>query len=213
MNDSQGKRETSLLERYRTLTKKIYDYVIQPLVTSCNTPHYDALGVSLGLIIGLGTPLGSHMLVLGLLRLVLKFNFIVAFGFTFVGNPLNVIPMYYGYYLLGSFVLGESASLSFENFQTTMNPVVESSHFWESILIFFRVGRTILIRWITAAVLLATVFGILGYVVTYAIQRKRLLRSALNLDIEYQDLVTKLRSKESKSNLRDSVSGKTDCYK
>ncbi|MCX5872141.1 MAG: DUF2062 domain-containing protein [Deltaproteobacteria bacterium] len=203
MNDSQGKRETGILERYRTLTNKIYNNVIQPLVTSRNAPHYDALGVSLGLIIGFGAPLGSHMLVLGLLRLVLKFNFIVAFGFTFVGNPLNVIPMYYGYYLLGSFVLGESASLSFENFQTAINPVVESNYFWESMLTFFKVGRTTLIRWITAAVLLATVFGILGYVVTYAIQRKRLLRSALNLDVEYRDLITKLRSKDSKSDLRD----------
>jgi uncharacterized protein len=176
---------------YRNLRKNIYNYVIHPLVGSINSPHYDALGVSLGLIVGLGAPLGSHMLLLGALRLLFKFNVMVAFGFTFVVNPLNAIPLYYGYYMLGSFLTGESASLSFENFTSAMSPVMESAYFWETMLTFFHLGEMIVRRWIVAAIFLGVLFGVSGYVATYLIQRNRLRKSLMKLSLEYRKLATK----------------------
>ena len=180
-----------LKKRYWIFRKRIYDYVIHPLVGSRNSPHYDALGVSLGLIIGFSAPLGSHMLFLGALRLLFKFNVMVAFGFTFVVNPLNAIPMYYGYYVLGSFFIGDSASMSFENFRSAMSPVIESNHFWEEMLTFFLLGERIVRRWLVAALLLGIFFGVLGYVTTYLIQRKRLHKSLIKLSQEYKKLTTK----------------------
>jgi uncharacterized protein (DUF2062 family) len=201
MDNRQVGRWTGIGNRYRAFKDKIYSNVIQPLVASRNTPHYDALGVALGLVVGLGAPLGSHMLVLGLLRLGLKFNVIVAFGFTFVINPLNAVPIYYGYYLLGSFVLGEPASLNFENFRKTISPVMESEYFWESMLTFFRLSGAILLRWLTAAISLAITFGALAYALTYSIQRKRLHKAALRLGLEYHNLVAKLHTNDSESDM------------
>jgi len=201
MDDRRVKTETRIRNGYRLLRNKIYDNFVQPLVASRNTPHYDALGVALGLVVGLGAPLGSHMLVLGLLRLAFRFNVIIAFGFTFVVNPLNAIPVYYGYYLLGSFALGEPASLNFESFRKTVTPVMESEYFWESMLTFFRLSGAILLRLLTAAISLAIVFGVLGYAMTYSIQRKRLHKAAIKLGLEYQNLVAKLRTNDSDSDI------------
>ena len=205
MDDLQtiNERESWIKSSYKALRDKIYFNIAQPLIASRNTPHYDALGVSVGLFVGLGAPLGSHMLILGLLRLVFKFNVIVAFGFTFVINPLDAIPMYYGYYLLGSLALGERVSLSFETFRKTMTPVLESQYFWESILTFFRLGEAIFLRWLTAAICLSVTFGILAYALTYFIQRKRLCRVAKNLSQEYQHLVMKLHSSDCHTDIQD----------
>ncbi|MFA6220909.1 MAG: DUF2062 domain-containing protein [Desulfomonilaceae bacterium] len=194
MNDPQSVRKVGSRLSYKTLKIKIYEGVIQPLVYSRNTPHYDAFGVAVGLVVGLGAPLGSHMLFLGLMRLVQRFNVVVAFGFTFVVNPLNAIPMYYGYYLLGSFVMGKPAVLSFENFRMTMDPVMESEYFWGSIVTFFQLSASILARWLTSAILLAVLFGVLGYAITYLIQRKRLIKKAVKMGLEYKSLVENLKA-------------------
>ncbi len=195
-----------LKKRYWIFQKRIYDYVIHPLVGSRNSPHYDALGVSLGLIVGFSAPLGSHMLFLGALRLLFKFNVMVAFGFTFVVNPLNAIPVYYGYYVLGSLLIGDSASLSFENFRSAMNPVIESNHFWEEMLAFFMLGERIVRRWLVAALLLGIFFGVLGYVTTYLIQRKRLQKSLIRLSQEYKKLTTRSVSSNSQNDTSIHVS-------
>lgn len=203
MGDRQAGKWSGIGSRYRAIKAKIYGNVIQPLVASRNTPHHDALGVALGLVVGLGAPLGSHMVVLGLLRLGLKFNVIVAFGFTFVINPLNAVPMYYGYYLLGSFMLGEPASLNFENFRKTIGPVMESEYFWDSMLTFFRLSSAIFFRWLMAAISLAITFGTLAYGTTYYIQRKRLHKAALRLGLEYRNLVERLHTNDSESDVSD----------
>ena len=210
MDDHQPVQKSGSRLSYKTLKRKIYEGVIQPLVYSRNTPHYDAFGVAAGLIVGLGTPLGSHMLFLGLMRLVHRFNIVVAFGFTFVVNPLNAIPMYYGYYLLGSFVMGKPAVLSFENFRMTMDPVMESEYFWESIVTFFQLSASMLARWLTSAVLLGVSFGVLGYAVTYVIQRKRLMRRAVKMGLEYKSLVEKLKVSGRVSELSAQKAGSED---
>jgi uncharacterized protein (DUF2062 family) len=146
------------------------------------------------------------MLFLGALRLLFKFNVMVAFGFTFVVNPLNAIPVYYGYYVLGSLLIGDSASLSFENFRSAMNPVIESNHFWEEMLAFFMLGERIVRRWLVAALLLGIFFGVLGYVTTYLIQRKRLQKSLIRLSQEYKKLTTRSVSSNSQNDTSIHVS-------
>ena len=207
MTDPQSVRKVESRLSYKTLKIKIYEGVIQPLVHSRNTPHYDAFGVAVGLVVGLGAPLGSHMLFLGLMRLVQRFNVVVAFGFTFVVNPLNAIPMYYGYYLLGSFVMGKPAVLSFENFRMTMDPIMESEYFWESIVTFFQLSASILARWLTSAILLAVLFGVLGYAITYLIQRKRLIKRAVKMGLEYKSLVENLKVSGRNSELSSQKTG------
>lgn len=170
----------------KKLTHKIYVNLIEPLASSKNPPWYDARGVSAGLAAGFGVPIGGHAAALVLLRFVFRFNFFIAFAFTFVGNPLNMVPMYYGYYCLGSYILGKPVSMDFTLFEKLMHPVMSKTYFWEAMGAFGELGKEILVRWSVSAVLLATVFGTLGYFVTLNVQRKRCRKAAEKLGMQYE---------------------------
>jgi len=146
---------------------------IDPLVFSKNPPWYDALGVGLGLFAGLGIPVGVQMLFLGLSRMCMRFNLAIAFACSCVNNPLSVIPMYFGYYCLGSRILGKQATLNAAAFRAMLKPVTQADYFWESIHSFMYLGRDILMRWSLGALLVASVVALLGGVVCYNVQRVR----------------------------------------
>jgi uncharacterized protein (DUF2062 family) len=130
--------------------------------------------------------MGGHVLSLGLLRLALHFNFILALAVSTVVNPFTIIPLYYGYYWLGSLVLGRPVAMNFEVFQKIMNPVLDKGYFWEVHAAFIQLGWEILVRWAVAAAILAVVFGAIGYVITYRIQKKRCMKKAQVLGIQYE---------------------------
>ena len=172
--------------------ERLYRTFIEPLVSSRNPPWFDARGVTIGLIVGLMVPIGGHIVSLTLLRMTVRFNFLAALAFTFVCNPLNVIPLYYGYYLLGCGILGSSVSITFETFRVLMNSVLDKTYFWEATSAFVHLGREILVRWFVAAVVLSVVFGVVGYVVTLRVQTARLKAAAERLGESYERLLTQL---------------------
>ncbi len=182
---------TSFFKKYYV---KFRETFVDPLVYSKNSPHFDALGVSLGLVIGFLIPVGGQLACLGLLRIVLRFNIIVAGAFTLVSNPLNMIPLYYGYYLLGSLVIGKpEQTIEFDSFELIMSPIMNADYFWESLDGFLGLSQAFLIRWLIAAIILAVVFGILGYVITHRIQKQRIMATARSMDTEYHALTRKLQ--------------------
>ncbi len=146
---------------------------VDPFVSSKNPPWFDALGMAAGLFVGLGIPLGVQMLLLGLSRLCMRFNFAIAFACSCVNNPLSVIPLYYGYYCLGSRILGRQTTLDAAAFRAMLKPVTQADYFWESLHSFLYLGRDILLRWSLGAVLVASVVAVLGGVVCYNVQRIR----------------------------------------
>ncbi len=147
---------------------------IQLLVSSKNPPWFDARGVSLGLFIGFLVPVGGQLAALALLRFLFRFNYILAAGFTLVSNPFNMIPLYYGYYCLGSLILHRPIMLEFERFDILMCPVMSKTYFWEALPAFVDLGREILLRWSVAAVVLAVVSGAFSYLVALRLQHNRL---------------------------------------
>jgi uncharacterized protein len=173
-----------------------YDNFVKPLVTSRNPPWYDARGVALGLFIGLGVPVGGHTLALVSLRVVLRFNFLVAAAFTFVNNPLNMVPLCYGYYVLGSAMLGRQADLSLETFEKLIHPVMDKAYFWEAFEAFVGLGCEFLVRWFAAALPIAVVSSIVGYVLAFKAQKRRCIKAAEKMGITYEQLLKNLEAKE-----------------
>jgi uncharacterized protein (DUF2062 family) len=168
---------------------------VEPLVYSSCPPWYDARAVSFGLITGFLIPVGGHLITLAILRVLFRFNYMIAFAFTFVSNPLNVVPLYYGYYCLGSVILGSSVALEYGVFEKLMNPVMDKSYFWEALAAFMELGHEILVRWIVAAATLAFIFGTIGYVVTFKVQKDRCKRAAEKLGEKYEKYVGELEIK------------------
>jgi uncharacterized protein len=185
----QAQAPTGLWARGREIIRR---NIVDPLVFSRHPPRFDAVGVSLGLVIGFGAPIGGHVLGLGLLRLAFRFNFILALAVSSVVNPFNIIPLYYGYYWLGSIVLERPVAMNFEVFRKIMNPVLDKGYFWEVHTAFIQLGWEILVRWVVAAAILAVVFGTLGYVITFRIQKKRCMRKAQVLGIQYENYLEDL---------------------
>ena len=86
--------------------KTVYDYFLMPLILSRNPPWFDARGVSLGFVAGFIMPIGGQLLLIGILRMLLKFNTLLAISFSLISNPFTVIPLYRGYYSVGSLFVG-----------------------------------------------------------------------------------------------------------
>ncbi len=170
----------------------IRKYFIEPFISSNSPPWFDARGVAFGLLIGLGIPLGAQMVCLGLLRLILRFNVVIAFAFTWVNNPISVIPMYYGYYVLGSVILGKPAVMTLADFHELMKPVLNAQYFFNSVHAFMILGGDLLVRWFLAALSIAIPAAMVGYFISYRVQKTRCRRKAEKLGITYRKLVQQL---------------------
>lgn len=167
-------------------------YVLDPLVASGSPPWYDARGIGIGLFIGFAMPLGLQMVILGVFRAVCPFNAVMAFAFTWVNNPLSVVPMYYGYYYFGSLLLHKPATLSAADFRQLMMPVTTAEYFWDSLRHFALLGMDFFIRWGVAAAVIGVAMGCLGYLAGYYIQREHCRRKAERLGVTYEQLLGQL---------------------
>jgi len=161
-------------------------------MASRNPPWFDARGVAIGLFIGFGLPVGTQMIVLGLLRLAFRFNTIIAFACTWVNNPISIIPIYYGYYCLGSLMLGKHVVMSAEDFRALMSPILHAEYFWRSVQEFVYLGWDMVVRWSVAAASVAATCGLIGYVTSFRLWKLRCRRKARQLGISYEKLLSEL---------------------
>lgn len=137
--------------------------ILEPLRTSTNPVWFNARGVGLGLAIGFACPMGLQFFAVGILRVFFKFNSVIALTFSLVSNPITVVPLYYGYYVLGSFILDQPASMSLDAFGTRIALAEDASFLSGSFEAFLGLGKDILSRWSAAAVTLAATFGVVGH--------------------------------------------------
>jgi len=140
---------------------------------------------------------------LGLLRLVFRFNSVIAFAFTWVTNPFSFVPMYYGYYRIGSFLLGKPSMMGEDAFRQLITPVLEEGYFWESLNSFMLLGWQFLERWFVAAAILTPVSALIGYILCYHIQRMRYKRRADRMGVSYEILLRDFEERLSRGTSSD----------
>ncbi|MFH1118007.1 MAG: DUF2062 domain-containing protein [Pseudomonadota bacterium] len=167
-------------------------YFIEPFVGSTNPPWFDARGIAVGLAVGFGVPVGAQLAFMGLLRAVFRYNTVIAFAFSWVNNPLTMIPMYYGYYYLGSLMLGKPVTLTGETFKRMMAPIVHADHFLQSLHQFMDLGLDILIRWGLTSLILAVTSAVLGYVIGLRVQQAHCRKKAEQMGVAYEKLLAHL---------------------
>jgi hypothetical protein len=175
--------------------RRLYRHFLEPLKSSRNPPWFDARGIAVGLFIGFGVPVGAQFLGMGLLRLALRFNVVLAFVSSWVSNPFLMIPMYYGYYLLGSALLGRAPLLTEQAFQELMTPIMNMEYFWESFQAFISLSWDFMGRWFAAASLIALIATPVSYFVSYRAFKLRCRRRAMRIGISYEMLIKDLEEK------------------
>ncbi len=165
---------------------------IDPITRTVNPPWYDARGIAIGLFVGIGVPLGLHMVSLALLRFALRYNVVVAFAFTFVNNPITLIPMYYGFYWWGSHLTGTPPAMTIHDFRHLMDPIIQAPNFWEAVQRFMSLGVDLLFKWAVGAMLFAGIVSVTSYFISYWLLMKRCLRHARKVGVSYKKLVGEL---------------------
>jgi uncharacterized protein len=160
--------------------KALYEHLVVPLVVSKDPPWFDARGAAVGFFIALGFPLGSHTVSMVLLRLVFRFNLIIAYAFSWILNPFTIVPIYYGAYKLGGLILGRSEDVDIEGFRQSISPLLHSKHFLASLKAFVETDLVILERWAVGAVCIAAVTALIGYFVVHWVQTKRQAGNAVD---------------------------------
>ena len=180
------------------LTAVLRRHFVEPLVHSNNPPWFDARGVAMGLLVGFGVPMGGQIAALVVLRAAARFNSVIAFAFSWVSNPVTILPMYYLYYYWGSLILKRPEILSRKDFMALMRPVLDAEHFWGSLQAFAYLGADVLVRWSVIALILGTISAVLGYVLGLHFQTMRWRRRAEKVGITYEKLLEDLEERIAK---------------
>lgn len=94
--------------------------VLRNVLALNDSPHAIALGVAIGVFVGLTPTVGVQtILILGLVvatRKFMYFNATAAMASTYISNPITMVPMYYGWYRIGAwFSSGSMTAAEFEN--------------------------------------------------------------------------------------------------
>jgi uncharacterized protein (DUF2062 family) len=167
-------REDASLEAEACLHRglSLKERLLDPLLASRHPRRFNSWGTGIGLAAGFACPIGLQFFFITGFRVLFRFNSILALAFSLVSNPFTVVPLYYAYYRLGSFILGQPAGMSLETFHDAIQNALASGYFWETIPALLNLGKDVIVRWCVSAAILAAVFGTLGYWVSWKIQEK-----------------------------------------
>jgi len=196
--DESVPRETNLPEE-----RSLKTYFLAPFLSSRNPPWFDARGVAVGLAVGFGAPLGTQIILLGLLRALFRFNSVTAFAFTWVNNPISILPLYYGYYYFGSLMLGKPPIMNPDDFQELLAPILQANYFWQGVQAFVYLGRDVIVSWSLTAAILAVTTATLGYLVALYVQKARRMRKARELGMTYEQLLAGLEKRHAAESALD----------
>ena len=130
-------------------------------------PHKVALGMGLGIFVGILPIMGIQMAVVALFALPLRGNLKAAIAGVWISNPITFIPMYWSYYRFG-LLFTQSKPVGWTAFSNVITQAAEGS--WTEVSAsMFNLGTDILIPMWVGATILAVIFSIPTYFVTYSL--------------------------------------------
>ena len=117
--------------------------VVIPIKRSRREPEHAARGVMVGVIWGLTPTMGVQMAIVLLTWIITRrlfrwdFNVIVGFAWTWISNPLTLIPIYYVFYVTGQALLGRwDDLLGYDSFRA-LSQELRDAAFFEATRIYF----------------------------------------------------------------------------
>lgn len=135
--------------------------LLRRILTLEDTPHSVAMGVTVGMFIGLTPTVGIQMVLVMILAALtwrcFRFNRIAALLTVYVSNPITTVPIYYFNYKVGTlFVAGD---LTREDFAHILRPR-GFSDWWQALVeLFVEVGTPLVI----GSLIVATVCAAISY--------------------------------------------------
>ena len=139
-------------------------------------PHSLALGVAIGLFVGITPTIPLHTALILLLAWILRGNILAALiAATVISNPLTWLPQYYFCWRLGSWLL--PGRLSWERIQTLLGLLTSDANFTQNLALLGELGLEAVAVMLVGGVLLAIPFTCAGYLLSLkffrALRKKR----------------------------------------
>ncbi len=123
--------------------KRIYEHIIKPIVFSVSPVNEAALGMAIGVFIGLTPTVGIQMWIVFLIWLFsryilkLRFDLIIGTAVVWISNPFTMFFMYYGFLITGlsvfSFLGFEGIELNYSAFSHQLSQITNNpeNSLWE----------------------------------------------------------------------------------
>lgn len=139
-------------------------------------PHSLALGVAVGLFVGITPTIPLHTALILILAWILRGNILAALiAATAISNPLTWLPQYYFCWRLGSWLL--PGRLSWTRIQELLGLLTSGTGFKESLALLGQLGLEAVVVMLVGGVLLAIPFTCVGYLLSFkffrALRKKR----------------------------------------
>ena len=184
---------------FRYLINKIYDQVVRPLVISVSPVEEVALGMAIGIFVGMTPTVGLQMWIVFIIWLIAKylfrirFDLIVGTAIVWISNPFTMFFLYYAFLATGLAIYSifgiKGIELSFSVFYEQFSAIVNNPD-----LGFFQVvwkSTQFLILDLGLPMLMGSVcYAVPFSLISYFITRKLLLRyrrnKAAKLGMDYE---------------------------
>jgi hypothetical protein len=139
-------------------------------------PHSLAMGVAIGLFVGITPTMPLHTALIILLVWLLQGNFLAALiSATAISNPLTWLPQYYFSWRLGNWLL--PGHLSWQRIQELLGLLTSDASFKESLASIWQMGLNAVAVMLLGGVLLALPVACAGYILSFkffrALRNKR----------------------------------------
>lgn len=139
-------------------------------------PHSLALGVAIGLFIGITPTIPLHTALIIILAWLLRGNVLAALiAATAISNPLTWLPQYYFCWQLGEWLL--PGHLSWERIQSLLGLFASDAGFRQSLATLGQLGLDAVAVMLLGGILLAIPFTCAGYLLSFrffcALRKKR----------------------------------------
>lgn len=146
-------------------------------------PHSLAMGVAIGLFIGITPTIPLHTVLAMAFCWLLGGNILAAFiAAAGISNPLTWLPQYYLSWRIGDWLL--PGRLSWERIQNLLSQLSSGADFEQSLTLLAQMGTDAALVMLMGGILLAIPFTCLGYIFTLkffrAIRRKRMEKHILD---------------------------------
>ncbi len=137
-----------------------------------DSPHHVALGVAIGVFIGMTPTVGIQMILVLVLAFLAKpffrFNNIAALITVYISNPFTVLPIYWFDYKVGTLFV-EDAGITKEQFEAALT-YKGFAEWWDTIVtLFVKIGAPLII----GSLVVATISGTASYPVIRWLLRGR----------------------------------------
>lgn len=155
--------------------RKYRRFIIHRVLHADDTPHRIALGIGIGIFVGLTPTVGFQMIIAGAIAVALRANKLVCIPMVWITNPVTLVPIYAACFSLGNALIsqgparggdaavGHLQNLAAETQAAPVSQILELS-FWRELAVgITRVGAEL---WLGCLIV-----AVVGAVMAYSLSR------------------------------------------